>query len=88
MSKLFGVEFLTRRLEKGDSMKNYERYPVGWCLCNFDTTRLMRAGWQLAETSESWSREACCNTRFLRMLHDVHYMLQVCNCKCRRCVRQ
>ena len=30
-------------------MKNYERYPVGWCLCNFDTTRLMRAGWQLAE---------------------------------------
>lgn len=60
-------------------MKNYERYPVGWCLSIIITARLMRASWQLAETSESWSREACCNTRFLTMLHDVHYMLQVCN---------
>lgn len=84
----FGVKFLTGWLEKGDSMKNYERYPVGWCLCIYITARLMRAKWQLAETSESWSREACCNTDLRRMLHDTDFMLLVCNWRCKWDVRQ
>lgn len=59
-------------------MKNYERYPVGWCLSIYITARLMRASWQLAENSKSWSREACCNAQVLKLLHDAHHMLQAC----------